>query len=114
MTDPRVVIDFFFNDLPPEAAANIAAGGGVVPQALRVQFEPQTYAGYKLIPASYLLTKRDRVVPPEYQQNFIKTLEEVSGGPCDVHAYDVGHCVHVTRPEYEIEVIRKIAGEITA
>lgn len=57
-----------------------------------------------------MLTKLDRMNPPEVQRGFIDLVERESGSRVDVHEYGVGHCPQLSQPLLEVECVRRVAG----
>jgi hypothetical protein len=58
-----------------------------------------TYAGYKDVPVSWLLTENDKAVLPHIQQTSIRIIEDSSGQKVDVTKIPFGHMPHVSAPE---------------
>lgn len=109
--NPDIFTDWLLADLPREDALRYASGSSAVAQSVKSTVTPLTYAGYKHIPCSYMLTKLDHVNSPEVQRGFIDLVEKESGTRVDVHEYEVGHCPQLSRPLLEVECVRRVAGE---
>lgn len=109
--NPDIFTDWLLADMPREEALKYVSVSSPVAQSVKSTVTPLTYAGYKHIPCSYMVTKLDRVNSPEVQQGFIGLVERVSGSPVDVHEYDVGHCPQLSQPLLEVECVRRVAGE---
>lgn len=58
-----------------------------------------TYAGYKDVPASWLLCEEDLTLPRDIQQAGIDLIEKKSGNKVDVTPIRAGHCPSVTALE---------------
>ncbi|KAF5657169.1 hypothetical protein FHETE_10619 [Fusarium heterosporum] len=70
----------FYSDLTKEQGLPLAQAASKVFQAVRVFGNEQTYGGFhKLIPSSYVLTRKDILVPESAQRLFISRLEENGG-----------------------------------
>lgn len=106
--NPEIFTDWLLADIPREAALKYAATSSAVAQSVKSTVTPLTYAGYKHIPCSYMVTKLDRVNPPEAQRGFIDLVERESGSRVDVHEYEVGHCPQLSRPLWEVECVRRV------
>ena len=70
-----------------------------------------TYAGYKDIPASWLLCEEDLCIPAENQREAIELIEKVSGRKVDVTSIQTGHIPPVSAPEKVIDWILDVAGK---
>ena len=71
-----------------------------------------TYAGYKDIPASYLVCEEDLIGPPEVQRAGIEMIEQVSGRKVDVTSVKAGHCPNLTAEKETIEWILSVAKKV--
>lgn len=109
--NPDIFTDWLLAELPREEALKHFAASPPVAQSVKSTMTPLTYAGYKHIPCSYMLTKLDRVNSPEVQRGFIDLVERESGSRVDVREYDVGHCPQMSQPLLEVECVRRVAGE---
>lgn len=109
--NPDVFTDWLLTDVPREEALRYASASSAVAQSVKSTVTPLTYAAYKHIPCSYMLTRLDRVNSPEVQQGFIDLVERESGGRVDVRGYEVGHCPQLSQPLLEVECVRRVAGE---
>lgn len=109
--DPDVFSDWLLADMPRGEALGYASASSSVAQSVKATVTPLTHAGYRDIPCAYMLTRLDRVNPPEVQRGFIDLVERESGSRVDVHEYDVGHCPQLSRPLLEVECVRRVAGE---
>lgn len=108
---PDIFTDWLLADISRDEALKYAAVSSALAQSVKSTVTPLTYAGYKHIPCSYMLTKLDRVNSPEVQQGFIDLVEKESGSRVDVYEYDVGHCPQLSQPQWEVECVRRVAGE---
>lgn len=109
--NPDIFTNWLLTDIPREDALKYASGSSLVAQSVKSTVTPLTYAGYKNIPCSYMLTKQDRVNFPEVQRGFIDLVEKESGSRVHVYEYEVGHCPQLSRPLMEVECVRRVAGE---
>ncbi|KAL1872716.1 hypothetical protein Daus18300_004262 [Diaporthe australafricana] len=109
--DPDVFTDWLLADMPREDALRYAAVSALVAQSVKSTVTPLTYPGYRHIPCSYMLTKLDRVNTPEVQRGFIDLVEREGGSGVDVFEYEVGHCPQLSRPVWEAECVKRVAGE---
>jgi pimeloyl-ACP methyl ester carboxylesterase len=110
--NPEIFTDWLLAGMPRDEALRYACGSCPIAQSVKSTVTPLTYAGYKYIPCSYMLTKLDRVNSPEVQRGFIDLVEGQSGDRVDVHEYEVGHCPQLSRPLLEVECVRRVAGEM--
>ncbi|KAF6826867.1 hypothetical protein CPLU01_09439 [Colletotrichum plurivorum] len=79
-------------------------------QSARAFEERLTYAGYRTIPVTYMVTGADRTVPPALQERFIGVVEAEAGRAVDVFRYSVDHCPAVTGPDAVVDCVRRAAG----
>ncbi|KAF5618774.1 uncharacterized protein FTJAE_12135, partial [Fusarium tjaetaba] len=90
----------FYSDLTQGESLPLAQDVSKISQASRVFGDEQTYDGFhKLIPSSYILTKKDVLVPEAAQRQFISRLEENGGRPVPVFELDTAHSPHQTDPQ---------------
>ncbi len=101
--DPVQMAPFVCNDLPFAQAYEHALK---LPHHSAISFQTEaTRVSYKDIPVTYIFCEKDMVIPPETQQRFIETIEEVSGEKVDVKRMDVGHCPNWSKPDELLEVL---------
>jgi hypothetical protein len=99
----------FYSDLTKEQGLPLAQAASKVYQAVRVFGDEQTYDGFhKLIPSSYILTRKDILVPEPAQRQFISRLEENGGRTVPVFEIDTGHSPHQTDPPLLMETLERI------
>ncbi|KAG6986875.1 hypothetical protein FocnCong_v002559 [Fusarium oxysporum f. sp. conglutinans] len=99
----------FYSDLAKEQGQQLAQDASKISQAVRVFGDEQTYDGFhKLIPSSYILTKKDMIVPEPAQRQFISRLEENGGRPVPVFELDTAHSPHQTDPQLLMRTLDKI------
>ncbi|RGP58786.1 hypothetical protein FLONG3_11385 [Fusarium longipes] len=102
----------FYSDLTKEQGLPLAQAASKVFQALRVFGDEQTYDGFhKLIPSSWILTKKDILVPENEQRKFISRLEEEGDRSVPVYELDTAHSPHQTDPPLFMETLEKILEE---
>ncbi|KAL1878443.1 hypothetical protein Plec18167_004515 [Paecilomyces lecythidis] len=113
--------DYLFLDPVPGAKAIVSdlplEEGIKVTQKLArhsaVSFSGQlTYAAYRWIPIVYIVCEKDKVIPPEYQRNFIELLEKESNKPVPTISLDSGHCPNASMPEELAKVVQKAIVEL--
>ncbi|KAJ4129899.1 hypothetical protein NW768_006870 [Fusarium equiseti] len=103
----------FYSDLTKEKGLALAQAASKVYQAVRVFGDEQTYDGFhKLIPSSWILTKKDILVPEAAQRKFISRLEEQGGQSVPVFELDTGHSPHQTNPPLLMETLDKILKDV--
>lgn len=99
-----------FSDLPQEEGE---AWSRKFPPHSAISFGgPLTHAGYKDIPASWLLCEDDLIIPAEYQRKGIERIEEASGAKVDVTSIKAGHCPSASAPQKVIDWILDVAGKV--
>ena len=65
---PDNPVGTFYNDVDPEVAA--AAARRLVPQSVRSWTETVQAAGWRAVPATYVLCEKDQALPPALQEKF--------------------------------------------
>lgn len=98
--DPMVA---FYHDVPPELAA--AAMARSRPTAQRLADTPWPLAALPSVRASYVVTARDRFLPPSVQRRVAADRLGITA-PDEI---DAGHCANLSRPE---ELARLLAGYV--
>ncbi|CEI66046.1 hypothetical protein FVEN_g4543 [Fusarium venenatum] len=99
----------FYSELTKEQGLPLAQAASQVYQAARVFGDEQTYDGFhKLIPSSWILTKKDLLVPEAAQRMFIARLEEQGGRSVPVFELDTGHSPHQTNPSLFMDTLEEI------
>ncbi|KAM0234892.1 hypothetical protein ACHAPO_006256 [Fusarium lateritium] len=99
----------FYSELTKEQGLPLAQAAAQVYQAARVFSDEQAYDGFhKLIPSSWILTKKDLLVPEAAQRMFIARLEEQGGRSVPVFELDIGHSPHQTDPPLLMDTLGKI------
>ncbi|KAF2725358.1 alpha/beta-hydrolase [Polychaeton citri CBS 116435] len=97
-----------FSDLPLEQGIEEAKK---MPWHSLKAFEGElTYPAYNFVPVSYIKTTRDLCLPPWWQDNRIRTIEESSGNKVDVHLFEADHCCNISNPVETAEIILRIAA----
>lgn len=103
----------FYSDLTKEQGLPLAQAASKLYQAVRVFGDEQTYDGFhKLIPSSWMLTKKDILVPEAAQRKFISQLEEQGDRNVPVFELDTGHSPHQTNPSLLMETLDKIFEDV--
>ncbi|KAG5657057.1 hypothetical protein KAF25_011226 [Fusarium avenaceum] len=99
----------FYSDLTKEQGLPLAQAASKVYQAIRVFGDEQTYDGFhKLIPSSYILTRKDILVPEPAQRQFISRLEDNGGRTVPVFEIDTGHSPHQTDPPLLMKTLENV------
>ncbi|KAF4969934.1 hypothetical protein FSARC_2920 [Fusarium sarcochroum] len=99
----------FYSDLTKEQGLPLAQPVTKLSQAIRVFGDEQTYDGFhKLIPSSYIVTRKDILVPEPAQRKFITSLEENGGRSVPVFELDTAHSPHQTDPPLLMDTLEKI------
>jgi pimeloyl-ACP methyl ester carboxylesterase len=107
--DPIASAPICFSDLPKEEGE---AWMKKFPRHSAVSFGSElTYAGYKDIPASWLLCEEDLCIPAENQREAIELIEKVSGRKVDVTSIKTGHVPPASAPEKVIDWILDVVGK---
>lgn len=98
-----------FSDLPIDEAI---AWASIMPHHSAITFAGDlTYPTYKDIPSAYLLTKENKVIPPEMQRSMIDAANGLRGSPIIEYPILSGHVPFISRPGAVVDVVRKVAGE---
>ncbi|PTD13461.1 hypothetical protein FCULG_00004956 [Fusarium culmorum] len=104
----------FYSELTKEQGLPLAQAASHVYQAARVFGDEQTYDGFhKLIPSSWILTKKDVLVPEAAQRIFIARLEEEGGRSVPIFELDTGHSPHQTNPPLLMDTLEKILEQLS-
>jgi hypothetical protein len=99
----------FYSELTKEQGLPLAQAASKIHQAVRVFGDEQTYDGFhKLIPSSWILTKKDVLVPEAAQRIFIARLEEQGDRSVPVFELDIGHSPHQTNPSLLMGTLERI------
>jgi pimeloyl-ACP methyl ester carboxylesterase len=99
--DPMIA---FYHDVPADLAEEAMRRERATSESLAES--PWPLPGLPPIPARYVLTTRDRFLPPAVQRRAAERL-----GVTEPDQIESGHCVHLSRPE---ELARVLAGYLTA
>jgi len=67
-----------------------------------------TYAGYEVVPVSWLFCEDDELVPPKIQSTGIELIEKESGGKVDVTYIKSGHCPNISMPEKVVDWLESL------
>ncbi|CAG1966015.1 unnamed protein product [Fusarium graminearum] len=104
----------FYSELTKEQGLPLAQAASHVYQAARVFGDEQTYDGFhKLIPSSWILTKKDVLVPEAAQRMFVARLEEQGGRSVPVVEFDTGHSPHQTNPPLLMDTLENILERLS-
>ncbi|PGH10064.1 hypothetical protein GX51_00331 [Blastomyces parvus] len=98
------VRDIFYNDLPSPMADELSAK--LLPHAASIYTHALAYAGYKHVPATYLLCTQDQALPFKVQ----KAIVGLAHGSMRTEICDAGHFCMLSMPERVTNVIIKAAG----
>jgi hypothetical protein len=110
MEDPAGTAAMVCQDLPP--AEGKAAVARFAKHSARSFGDELTHAGYRDVPASWLLTLKDNAGPPDFQREMIATVEEASGRNVDVTEVEAGHMANLTAEKEVVDWILKVAGHV--
>ena len=100
MLDPERM---FYNDLSQEEKAHWVAQ--TKPHPAAAQPTPLTYAAYRYIPSTYLLTENDQPLPVQAQEGMIAQAEAAYGIQIKKELCTSGHSPFLSQPERVAEVI---------
>lgn len=64
-----------------------------------------TYPAYNFLPASYIITAHDKVLPATLQYEMVDMVEKVSGKTVPRHIIESGHAPHASQPENLAKII---------
>jgi len=70
---------------------------------------PLTFAGYTVLPVSYLVCEGDLIIPVTVQREEIAMIERESGRAVSVTSISTGHCPMATAPEKVVNWIVNFA-----
>jgi len=99
--DPARTVCDRFVDVSPEEGIALASK---FTQHSAVSFSNElTHAGYRYVPASWLLTEQDTIVPPRVQESGINTIERASGKKVNVTKLAADHMPHASVPEKVVD-----------
>ncbi|XHG06029.1 hypothetical protein AWENTII_009240 [Aspergillus wentii] len=86
-----------FSDLPLDEAVKFSSHA-TMHSALSFAGK-LSYAAYEHVAVSYIICEKDACLPPTFQQDRIKLIEEKSGNKVDTRSINAGHFPPITRPE---------------
>ena len=69
---------------------------------------PLTYAAYKNIPSTYILCKRDGIIPISKQEKYINNIMLATGKGVDVRRLDTNHVPNLTDTEMLANIVLEI------
>lgn len=107
MEDPAATAGMICQELPPKEGEAIVRD--FAKHSAQSFGNELTHAGYKDIPASYLLCEEDLAGPPDLQREMIAVIEEASGRKVDVTSIKAGHCPNLTAEKETIEWVLNVA-----
>ncbi|KAK0119922.1 hypothetical protein ONS95_011347 [Cadophora gregata] len=91
-----------FSDMPEDEAKHYMS---LMPNHSTISFSGElTHPGYKYIPAIYLLTEGDKIIPVEAQRQMIEFARS-EGVDVKVVETDSGHCPMLSIPEKTVDVL---------
>lgn len=94
-------------DLEFEKALAIAQN---MPQHSALSYAGElTYAGYRYIPASFIVCENDLIVPPDTQRKYIETIKDATGKEVDVHSINSGHGLTPSSTDKVANIVVEIA-----
>ncbi|KAK4948622.1 hypothetical protein LTR10_012626 [Elasticomyces elasticus] len=107
--DPALRPELWWHDLSREEAAKWDAT--VKPCSLGPFWTTTTYAGWRYIPSTFMLTSRDKVFPAEVAQQQIDFAKAQNlTGLENVEKIDSGHFPMLSQPQEVADLLRKAAG----
>lgn len=74
------------------------------------QVDPLTWAGYKDVPSTYIVTTKDQALSPERQRAYVEVLKEYApdeGGP-EILEIESGHAPNASKPEELAKMLKGI------
>jgi len=107
MEDPAETAKMICQDLPPKEGEAVVRD--FAKHSAQSFGNELTYAGYKDIPASYLLCEEDKAGPPDFQREMIAMIEEASGRKVDLTSIKSGHCPNLSAEKETIEWVLNVA-----
>ncbi|KAJ4388021.1 hypothetical protein N0V93_008626 [Gnomoniopsis smithogilvyi] len=106
--DPELALRFTLSDIPREKALSL---GNISQEMSAVsQVDALTWAGYKDVPSTYIVTKQDQALSVDRQQVAIEVLKEFApdeGGP-EILEIDSGHAPNLSKPEELAKMLKDI------
>ena len=79
-------------------------------QSIGALWSPVQYAAWMHVPSTYVLSERDRVIPPDVQEKIIANAKEVTKTAFDcVERIDSGHEPIFSHVDDLVRVVRKAA-----
>lgn len=107
--DVELALKFSLSDVPPEEASR---GASMFFQEMSAvsQVDALTWAGYKDIPSTYIITTKDQALRVESQQVAIEVLKEFApdeGGP-ELLEIDSGHAPNISKPKELAELLKGV------
>ena len=80
-------------------------------EAPGIVWEPVSRGGVpSSIPKTWIRLLRDQALPPSVQDDFVRNLEAVPGGPVEVVDLDAGHDAMISRPQELAALIDGVAA----
>jgi pimeloyl-ACP methyl ester carboxylesterase len=102
---PDNPVGTFYNDVSPDVAA--AAVRQLVPQTVRSWTETVRTAGWRAIPATYLLCEKDQALPPALQEDFARRAGSV-------HRLASGHSPFLSMPGELADLLDQVLSQAAA
>lgn len=105
--DPELALRFTLSDIPREKALSL---GVSLEMSAVTQVDALTWAGYKDVPSTYIVTKQDQALTVDRQQVAIEVLREFApdeGGP-EILDIDSGHAPNISKPEELAKMLKGI------
>lgn len=106
--DPEIALRFTLSDIPREKAVTL---GNISQEMSAVtQVDALTWAGYRDVPSTYIVTTKDQALSVERQQLAIEVLKEFApdeGGP-EILEIDSGHAPNFSKPEELAKMLKDI------
>jgi pimeloyl-ACP methyl ester carboxylesterase len=102
---PDNPVDTFYNDVAPDVAAEAARR--LVPQAVRSWTEDVRTAGWRTIPATYVLCEKDQALAPAMQEKFARRAGSL-------YRLASGHSPFLSMPDELADVLDQILAKASS
>ena len=112
---PETPVETFYNDITDKTVLE-GLVDSLQPQSYGAFWSKSTYAAWRDVDSTYVVTERDEALPPQAQRDMIAEVRQVldkEGGKVSMQevSMDTSHSPFVSRPEEVGKILRAIAGE---